>query len=174
MCSSSIWYHSFSFLIVILDFLVVFLLNGYYYSSLGKWIQSKQSHNEKLFYFPVWVNITLEEVTYLKFVFFSFVSRWMHCKCVKTVRLRKMWEGQRTRERPRPWALRWCYTRPFATMIFSATRLQLYWYIYNIVSSLQAMLHLKSSLPIVPCNITFRHWEVSTLVLCCISIALLT
>ena len=41
----------------------------------------------------------------LKFVLFSFVSRWMHCKCVKIVRLRKMWEGQRARERPRRWAL---------------------------------------------------------------------
>lgn len=38
------------------------------------------------------------------FIFF-FLSRWMHCKCVKIVRLRKMWEGQRARERPRRWAL---------------------------------------------------------------------
>ena len=161
MCSPSIWYYSFPFEIVILDFLVVFLLNGRYYSTLGKWIHSKQSRNWKLFYFPVWVNITFEEVTYLKFVFFSFVSRWMHCKCVKTVRLRKMWEGQRARERPRRWALRWCYTRRFATMIFFCQHCN-------------AVLHLKSSLPIVPCNITFRHWGVSTLVLCYISIALLT
>ena len=39
-------------------------------------------------------------------LFYSpFVARWMHCNSVKIVRLRKMWEGQRARERPRGWAL---------------------------------------------------------------------
>ena len=58
-------------------------------------------------------------------------------------------------------ALRWCYTRRFATTIFSATQH------YNIVATLlrmvatlfqhcYAMLRSKSSLRVVSCNITFR------------------
>ena len=42
---------------------------------------------------------------FLNLFYSPFVARWMHCNSVKIVRLRKMWEGQRARERPRGWAL---------------------------------------------------------------------
>ena len=73
---------------------------------------------------------------------------------------------------PRATALRWCYKGRFATTIFSATQR------YNIVATLiqmvatlfqhcNAVLRKKSSLRIVPCNITFKannadYWKGDT------------
>ena len=59
-----------------------------------------------------------------------------------------------------PSALRWCYTRRFAKTIFSATqRCNIVATLFRIVTTLfqhcNAVLPWKSSLRIVPCNITF-------------------
>ena len=59
-----------------------------------------------------------------------------------------------------PSALRWCYTRRFAKTIFSATqRCNIVATLFRIVTILfqhcNAVLPWKSSLRIVPCNITF-------------------
>ena len=63
--------------------------------------------------------------------------------------------------------LRWCYTRRFATTISSTKRCNIVATLFRIVTTLfqhcNAVLHQKSSLRIVPCNITFtvKHMKFS-------------
>ena len=64
--------------------------------------------------------------------------------------------------------LRWCYTRRFATTIFGSTkRCNIVGTLFRIVTTLfqhcNAVLHQKSLLRIVPCNITFtvKHMKFS-------------
>ena len=58
--------------------------------------------------------------------------------------------------------LRWCYTRRFATTTFSATHncsivATFFRMVTTLLEHCNAVMHYKSSLRIVPCNITFME-----------------
>ena len=78
--------------------------------------------------------------------------------------VRELWPGDKLfhTEFFRNLLLKWCYTKRFATTIFSPTQrcnivATLFWMVTSLFQHWSAALRLKSSLRIVPCNITFTY-----------------